>query len=62
VEARAEATALDLPGAQWPGEVRGIFDIDRAGNQVIVGGDAEAVLQYREFARVGVGGSKHNDS
>jgi uncharacterized protein len=38
VEARAEATALDLPGAEWPGEVRGVFDIDRSGNQVALKG------------------------
>src|SRR5262245_30035216 len=38
VEARGEATALDLPAAEWPGEVRGVFDIDRSGNQVALMG------------------------
>ncbi len=47
VEARAEATALDLPGAEWPGEVRGVFDIDRSGNQVTLRGrlDTQARLE-----------------
>jgi len=38
VEAQVEATALDLPETEWPGEVRGVFDIDRAGNQVALRG------------------------
>jgi uncharacterized protein len=45
VEARAEATALDLPGAQWPGEVRGVFDIDRAGNQVALMGTVSTLAR-----------------
>ena len=45
VEARGEATALDLPGAEWPGEVRGVFDIDRSGNQVALMGKLATVAR-----------------
>ncbi|TMQ72333.1 MAG: DUF177 domain-containing protein [Candidatus Eisenbacteria bacterium] len=45
VEARAEATALDLPGAEWPGVVHGTFDIDRSGNQVALKGRLTTVAR-----------------
>jgi uncharacterized protein len=57
VEERAEAKALDLPESEWPGEVRGIFDIDRTGYQLALRGHVSAVARLecvrclREFER-----------
>ena len=45
VEERAEAKALDLPQAEWPGEVEGIFDVDRTGNQIAVVGAVRSVAR-----------------
>ena len=45
VEERAGAKALDLPDAEWPGEVEGVFDIDRTGNQVALVGTIRAVAR-----------------
>jgi uncharacterized protein len=57
VEERVEAKALDLPEAEWPGEVRGVFDLDRTGNQVALRGRVVATARLecarclREFER-----------
>jgi DUF177 domain-containing protein len=49
VEERAEAKALDLPEAEWLGEVRGVFDIDRNGHQVALVGRVSALARLECF-------------
>jgi len=43
VEARAATRDLDLPEAEWPGEVQAGFDVDRNGDRLVLIGRVSAV-------------------
>ena len=45
MEERAEAKALNLPESEWLGEVQGVFDIDRTGNQVALVGQVSGQVR-----------------
>ena len=45
VEAEAEAVALGLPAAGWPGGVRGSFGVEKSGDRISVRGTLEARLR-----------------